>query len=106
MQKPRLPIRLRLAKAIAGSRVKEFIPPLLNDDLSGFGGSGRLNNYLTKRDQLTANLGWCFAANNAIVEPTAAVKLKLYRKTKAGKREEIVEHELLDLLDNPNPAHT
>jgi hypothetical protein len=51
--------------------------------------------------QLQANLGWCFAANNAIVEPSAAVELKLYRKGKSGKREEIVEHELLDLLDNP-----
>src|SRR3954469_14460278 len=106
MQNPRLPLRLRLAKAIAGSRVKEFIPPLLNDDLAGWGSPGRLNNYVTKRDQLTANLGWCFAANNAIVEPTASVKLKLYRKTKGGQREEIMEHELLELLDNPNLAHT
>ena len=62
---------------------------------------GRLNDYTGKNEQLEANLGWCFAANNAIVEPTAAVELKLYRKTKGGKREEILEHELLDLLDNP-----
>src|SRR4051794_15068319 len=106
MQQRRLPFRLRLAKAIAGTRAKEFIPPLLNDDLAGWGSPGGLNNYVTKQSQLAANLGWCFAANNAIVEPTASVKLKLYRKTKAGKREEIVEHELLELLDNPNLAHT
>ena len=34
-------------------------------------------------------------ANNAIAEPTPAVRLKLYRKTKGGgKHEEIFEHEL------------
>ena len=100
------PLRLRLAKAILGSRAKEFIPPLYPTDDMSFGGSGRLNNYDDKRSQLEANLGWCFAANNAIADPTAAVELKLYRKEKDGKRTEIIEHELLDLLDAPNLAHT
>jgi HK97 family phage portal protein len=100
------PIRLRLAKAILGSHAKDFIPPLSSFDGYSSGLSGRLNDYVTKSDQLKANLGWCFAANNAIADPTAAVELKLYRKLKNGKREEIIEHELLDLLDAPNAAHT
>lgn len=100
------PIRLRLAKAILGSHAKDFIPPLSSFDGYSSGLSGRLNDYVTKSDQLKANLGWCFAANNAIADPTAAVEIKLYRKLKNGKREEVIEHELLDLLDAPNAAHT
>jgi HK97 family phage portal protein len=67
---------------------------------------GTVNDYRSKAEQLEANLGWCFAANNAIAEPTAALKLKVYRQTKGGKREEIFEHELLELLEAPNLAHT
>jgi hypothetical protein len=99
-------IRLRLARAILGRHAKEFIPPLSFYDRFGSGFSGRLNDYRSKAEQLEANLGWCFAANNAIADPTAAVELKLYRKKNNGKREEIIEHELLDLLDAPNLAHT
>ncbi|SDO89763.1 phage portal protein, HK97 family [Nakamurella panacisegetis] len=78
----------------------------LDDGFAGLGGSGRLNSYSTKQDQLAANLGWCFAANSAIVDPTAAVELKLYKIKKDGDREEVKEHEILDLLDNPNNVHT
>lgn len=98
-------MRLRLAKAILGSKAKDFIKSL-NSVSDGWGSSANVNDYLTKSDQLTANVGWCFAANDAIAEPTAAVKLKLYKKLKNGKREEIIEHELLTLLDSPNLGHT
>src|SRR5215217_6248725 len=103
----RAPLRLRLAKAILGSKAKEYIPSLSSlYDGWGYGATGApLNDYVSMGAQLDANLGWCFAANNAIAEPTAAVELKLYRKSK-GKREEIPEHELLELLANPNNAHT
>src|SRR4051794_1124519 len=102
------PFRLRVAKAILGSKAKEYIPSVNSlYDGWGYGSTGApLNDYISMGAQLDANLGWCFAANNAIVEPTAAVELKLYRKSKSGKREEIIEHELLDLLDAPNLAHT
>lgn len=102
----RVPLRLQLARFILGSKAKDFIPPLFPTDDMSFGGSGRLNNYTDKREQLTANLGWCFAANNAIVDPTAAVELKLYRIKNDGDREEIKQHEILNLLDAPNLAHT
>lgn len=101
----RLPIRLRLAKAILGKHAKDFIPPLSFFDRPGY--TGTLNDYRTKAEQLEANLGWCFAANNAIAEPTAAVKLKLTRMTKGGEREEIVDHEILSCLSGrtlPIPA--
>jgi hypothetical protein len=99
-------IRLRLARAILGRHAKEFIPPLSLYDRFGAGFTGSLNDYRSKAEQLEANLGWCFAANNAIAEPTAAVKLKLTRKTKAGKTEEIAQHEILELFKRPNAAHT
>ena len=98
-------LRLRLGRAILGSKAKDFIPPLSYFDGWNPSVSGRINEYVSKRDQLTANPGWCFAANNAIVEPRAAVPLKLYRKGTNGKRTELIGHELLDLLDNPNLAH-
>lgn len=104
--------RQRLAKAsvqvILGRRAKEFIPALdpIGDGIS-FGGTGRLNDYTTKLDQMNANFGWCWVANTAIADPSSAVEFKLYRKkTKTREREEIEEHELLDLLKKPNAAHT
>jgi HK97 family phage portal protein len=100
------PLRLRLAKAILGRRAKEFIPPLPLFDGDGFAGSARLNDYTSKPSQISANVGWSFAANTSIVDPCAAVALKLYRKKKDGDREEIKEHEILQLLDNPNAMHT
>jgi hypothetical protein len=92
MAKPTL--RLRLARAILGRHAKEFIPPLSFYDRFSSMFGGTVNDFRSKAEQLEANLGWCFAANNAIAEPIAAVKLKLYRKTKAGKREEIFEQDL------------
>jgi hypothetical protein len=52
-------------------------------DRFGSAFSDSLNDYRSKAGQLEANLGWCFAANNAIAEPTAAVRLKLTRKTRS-----------------------
>lgn len=100
--------RLRLAHGInrllLGANRKDFIPPLPFES-EAFDG-GRLNNYGSKAEQVAANIGWCFAANTAIADPCAAVTLKLYRKKKDGDREEIKEHEILDLLDEPNLIHT
>lgn len=103
--------RQRLAKAsvqvILGRRAKEFIPALdpIGDGIS-FGGTGRLNDYTTKLDQMSANIGWCFAANTAIADACAAVEIKLYRKLADGDCEEITDHPILELLNSPNLAHT
>lgn len=107
MQHRRPPLRLRLAKAILGSHAKEYIPSL-SSIFDGWGtdATGRLKHYRTKSEQLDANVGWCFTANNAIAEPTAAVEIKLYRRKKDGDREEIKEHEILELIAEPNLVHT
>lgn len=99
-------LRLRLAKTILGSRAKEFIPALNPDGGVFYGAAGRLKDYASKQEQIEANIGWSFAANNAIVEPSASVQFKLYKKQKDGDREEIKTHEILDLLDAPNFVHT
>lgn len=105
MPQKRQPLRIRLAAALAGTSSKAFIPAL--DPAAGAGfASVRLQDYTRKPEQLAANLGWVFTANNAIAEPCAAVNLKLFKKQKNGEREEIFEHELLNLLDGPNAVHT
>ena len=106
MKNKRLPFRQRLASAIAGQTTKAFIPSLNSSDNDFLGGSGRSNEYKTKTDQITANAGWSYAANDAITKPASVVKLTLYKKQKDGEREEIFDHPILDLLNNPNNAHT
>jgi len=61
-----------------------------------------IEEYKDKASQLKANLGWVYAVNQAISDDCGAVKLKLFKKKKDGDLEEIYEHEVLDLLDNPN----
>lgn len=101
------PLRLRLANFIAGNaRQKEFVQPLSPLDGWSLNGTGRMHQFTTAPEQLGANLGWVFAANKAIADPAAAVQFKLYHRRKDGDREEITEHELLDLLNGPNLAHT
>lgn len=62
----------------------------------------RLNNYSTKSEMLRANIGWVYSANSAIADECSAVKLKLYRKLSDGDREEVLDHEILDLIRKPN----
>jgi HK97 family phage portal protein len=86
---------------------KDFIPSLNSiDSFWGVGVGARLKTYKLKQEQVQANIGWVFAANNAIVEACAAVDLKLYQLKTDGDKEEITSHEILDLLDTPNAAHT
>src|SRR3712207_3529484 len=100
------PLRIRLARAIAGKSAKAFIPPLGSDFDFGWDQNGKLKQYTSKPEMLSANIGWVYAANTAIVEPAAAVELKLQRIKSNGDREDVEEHELLDLLDAPNLVHT
>src|SRR4051812_46093077 len=109
MQQRRLPFRLRLAKAIAGSRAKDFIPSLDLIDRWRDGDGSVLKGYRSKSEQIAANLNWSYAANRAIVEPAAAIELKVYRKDSKGERKEATDakaRQLLELLSNPNNVHT
>ena len=103
MQQKKIPLRLRLAAAIAG---KAYIPSLDLHDTLVAGASNHIKSYSSKGEALTANVGWAYTANDAITKPASDVKLQLYRKQPDGEREEIFTHEILDLLNRPNFAHT
>lgn len=94
----------RVIKNLIGGTVFQDVPHIdLDKYLSGnFSGSSRVNNYSSKQSQLRANIGWVFAANSAIAEECASIELKLYKRKKNGDREEIFDHEILDLLKKPN----
>ncbi|MBY4210803.1 phage portal protein [Rhodococcus fascians] len=100
MAKKNIPLRYKLAARLLG-KGKSFIPHL-NDTLDAFDGGNSIKNYKTKAEAITANLGWAFTANDAIVRPTARVKFALYRVDKKGDRTEIFDHPVLDLLKRPN----
>lgn len=102
----KLSFRQIIGRAIAGSSQKSFVPSLDPFDGDLFGGTSRSHDYKSKPDQITANVGWSFAANSAIAQPASRVKFKLYQRKADGEREEIFDHEILKLLDNPNLAHT
>jgi hypothetical protein len=56
----RLPLRLRIANALAGTRLKELIPALKPDGGVWYGSAASgTNDYTSKVDQLSANVGWC-----------------------------------------------
>ena len=58
--------------------------------------------YKDKKDQLQANLGWVFAANTAIADNCSKVPFILLRNMPDGDQEQVYDHEILDLLNNPN----
>jgi len=82
-------IRQRVARRILGGQTKDFVQALSPLDGWSLNGTGRLQQYWDKASQMSANVGWCFAANTAIADPCAAVELKLYHKMKNGDREEV-----------------
>lgn len=106
------PLRTRLSAArqllFRGHIEKDYIPAL--SPLDGWPDtSGRLKDFRNKQEQLQANLNWSYAANKAIVDPAAAVQLKIGRRNKDGDLEEATDgraKELGDLLENPNNIHT
>ncbi|MEB0287220.1 phage portal protein [Cryobacterium sp. 10S3] len=98
--------RQRLATVISGTSTKEFVQPLRPDGGMGFDDSSRIKDYISKAEQLSANVGWAAAASDAIAEACAAVQIQLYRKKSDGDREEIKDHELLELLKDPNNIHS
>lgn len=102
MARTKTPLRYKLAARLLG-KGKAFVPHLSNT-LDMYDTSGKTRDYVTKRDAISANLGWAFTANDAIVRPTARVKLTLSRRDSKGDRTEVLDHPILDLLNAPNGA--
>ena len=88
---------------LATGQTKDYLPQLPSDRQDFGDGAAPLPVFNTKTEQLQKNIGWVFAANSAIVDDVAAVKMRLYRKMKNGDREEIIDHDILDLI-NKDPS--
>lgn len=54
---------------------------------------------------MAAYKGWVFGATRAIAEELGFMEFILYKIKKDGDYERVYNHELLDLLENPNPLH-
>jgi len=97
-----------------GARIKAYfggiaptVPALPSmGSLEGGEPSLTAQEYRSKVDQLKANIGWVYAVNSQIADDTSAVKLRLYQKKPDGELEEIDEHPVLSLIDDPNLAIT
>lgn len=76
-----------------------------------YGGSDLFGTWRTgkkmKADQaMRVNTGWVYACVRAIAEAVAHIPFKLYEIDSEGNREEIFDHELLDMLNAANPYMT
>lgn len=103
MPRNKIPLRIKIARSIAG---KSFIPHLDAISRLPFGGTtNSINDYKEKQSQLEANLGWVAAANEAIIQGILKVPIRLYIKKADGSREEVFDHDLLDLIKSPSAIH-
>lgn len=90
-------------------KIKAMTPtvPSMPSIDQAFGSDGLTQNeYRDKNAQLKANTGWVYLASETIAERCASVQLRLYRQMKNGDQEEVFDHEILDLLNNPTMTMT
>lgn len=73
--------------------------PVSNLNSLLFGGNGSVD----KKAAMEAYRGWVFACARVIGEEIAKTKFKLFKVGNKGDQEELYDHELLDLLNKPNP---
>jgi hypothetical protein len=83
-----------------GSAVKGGVP------LSFFIPGGIGMGVITKSDALDFYRSWAYRCIDLRSNALAAIEFKLYQLNGKGMVEEILEHELLDLLYKPNPSTT
>lgn len=55
---------------------------------------------------MAQNSGWVYAATKAISDEIANIDFRLFRVKKGGDKEEVMDHEVLDLLDAVNDFQT
>lgn len=89
-------------KALQGTPIvnrKDFLP-----NLPPFGGlqGGTINRYGNKAAQLEANIGAVWQANEIICIAAANIEIKLRKRNSKGGFDDIPEHELLNLIEQPN----
>jgi len=68
--------------------------------------SGVMSSVITRSDALDFYKSWVYACVARRSMGLAQIDFRLYRLKAKGEVEEVVEHELLDLLDRINPEMT
>lgn len=88
-------------KALQGARIitqKDYIPTLASLN----GSSSTINRYGSKASQLEANVGAVWQANEIICIAASNIEIKLRRRNSKGGWDDVPEHELLNLIEQPN----
>jgi HK97 family phage portal protein len=74
--------------------------------MSLFINSGMMSSVVSKPDAMDLFTGWVYACIDRRSKGLAAIEFKLYEVQGNGEVEEILEHELLELLNKVNPSTT
>ena len=91
-----------------GQRLKSFFSaptttqPLSNLDFS----PQKAKSLNSKEEQIRANIGWVFAASQLIADDCSTQEIELWRKLKDGTEEQVFNHEILELLNDPTALMT
>ena len=91
-----------------GQRLKSFFSaptttqPLTNLDYS----PNRAKKFKTKDEQIRANIGWVFAASQLISDDCSTQEIELWKKLPDGTEEQVFQHEILELLNDPTSLMT
>jgi len=90
-------------KALQGARLvnrKDYIQPL--SDMGGMGSGSLINRYGNKAAQLEANVGAVWQANEIICIAASNIDIKLRQRNSKGGLDDVPEHPLLRLIEQPN----
>lgn len=93
-------IRQKVAETLNQKNYIPSLSPLSGIDAFSNDAASRIRTYGSKGEQLDANVGWVYAANDFISEAFAGVEMQLIDKNKDN--EVIEDHEILTLIDKPN----
>ena len=83
----------------------------ISPDVSALGLADLLNVWknngkISEATALGMISGWVYACIRAIAEEVANARLKLYQINRDGKREEVMDHDLIDLIGSANDYQT
>jgi HK97 family phage portal protein len=98
-------LREKIAEIIAGKKKGlETSISGVADALTIIGGKGQRK--ISAAEAIRMYSGWTYAAVRAIAEEIGRARFRLYKINKNGDTEEILEHELLDILEAVNPIQS
>lgn len=90
-------------KALQGTPVvnrKDFLQQL--PPMNGYSSAALINRYGNKATQLKANIGAVWQANEIICIAASNIEIKLRKRNNKNGWDDVPEHKLLDLIEQPN----